>query len=94
MRKTRKVSEWQSLISEFNSSDISVEDFCRRKSLSSSTFWKWRRKIEKSCTGAVATESSFVPLVPSSTESVPPAVTHSKVRLTLPEGFTIEIERF
>lgn len=47
MTQTRKLirrdrSEWQSLLSGFEQSALSVEAYCRRESISAASFYRWR----------------------------------------------------
>lgn len=38
----RERSEWQSLLSGFEQSTLSVEAYCRRESISAASFYRWR----------------------------------------------------
>lgn len=47
MTQTRKLirrdrNEWQSLLSGFEQSALSVEAYCRRESISAASFYRWR----------------------------------------------------
>ena len=46
-RPRKKVSEWQSLINEYEQSSLTRKQFCERESLPLSTFDYWRHKLRQ-----------------------------------------------
>jgi len=44
-RSRRTVAEWRSLLSRFEQSGLDVEAFCKRESISRSSFHRWRRRV-------------------------------------------------
>jgi putative transposase len=45
-RRRRSSKEWQSLLSRFAASGLSVAAFCRRESVSTASFQRWRRLVD------------------------------------------------
>lgn len=43
-RARRSVSEWREVFRRFERSGLSIADFCRRESVSPSSFHRWRSK--------------------------------------------------
>jgi hypothetical protein len=56
MTQTRKLTrrnrnEWQSLLSGFEQSALSVEAYCRRESISAASFYRWRSLLSGAVDG-------------------------------------------
>ena len=61
--KRRTRSEWTEILSSFESSGLSIRDFCHRESVSLSSFQRWRSRL-----GSV-NAPDFVELVPAATDA-------------------------
>lgn len=102
MTKTRTLSgrgrdEWQSLISGFEQSALSVEAYCRRESISAASFYRWRgilggkalRRPETAMAGA--TTPAFVDIGPLN--AAPVHRPRLDLRLDLGEGLVLHLVR-
>jgi hypothetical protein len=78
----RTVALWRERVERFRSSTSSVEQFCSQEGVSPSSFYNWRKKLEKGAPAASAT----VAFEPVSVVSSSPGVT-----IGLPGGARIEI---
>ena len=65
-RKRRSKAQWTEILRQFESSGLSSSEFCRREGLASSSFQRWRRRLDRKR----ATE--FVELLPAAVHSEPP----------------------
>ena len=45
VRRFRRKAEWQSLLSEYASSELSQKGFCELHQLSMSSFYQWKKKL-------------------------------------------------
>lgn len=43
-----KLEQWRARVVEQASSGLSMEEYCRRNGLRSSTFWNWKARFKKS----------------------------------------------
>ncbi len=84
----------QSLIEEFASSPLTALAFCKSKNIPPSTFYKWRKELEKSAPHKPS--QSFVPVTldegeisPSKSSSSPPA----DFMLHFNEGLSLSISQ-
>jgi transposase-like protein len=66
-RKRRTKSDWTEILRRFESSDLTVREFCHREGLAPSSFQRWRSRL-----GAVG-PAEFVELVPTVSEAAPSA---------------------
>ena len=41
----RSVIEWKSLVNEYERSDLTIKEFCRRRQINYWTFREWRRRV-------------------------------------------------
>ncbi len=76
-QKRRTRSEWTEILRRFESSGLSIREFCHRESVSLSGFQRWRSRLGSS--GA----ADFVELVPPAT--APPTPEWS-LEVALPNG--------
>ena len=77
-QRRRARSDWTEILRRFESSGLSNRDFCRRESVSLSSFQRWRSRL-----GPVSA-ADFVELVPSATAAATPAAWSLDV--ALPNG--------
>ena len=77
-RKRRTRSEWTGIFRRFESSGVTVREFCRREGLPLSSFQRWRSRLGP--VGAV----DFVELVPTATASTP--ASDWSLDIALPNG--------
>ena len=65
-RKHHSATQWQTWLHEFAISGLSQSEFCRRKGLTLSAFYSWRKKLGQiPATGATQVPKSFVEIKPS-----------------------------
>jgi len=65
-RRTRRTeTEWVGILKRFQSSDLTVREFCRREGVSLSSFQRWRSRLR------TAAAAEFVELVPAATSGAP-----------------------
>ena len=57
-RDERKERQWRRWISQWQTSGLSVRDFCARHRLATASFYNWRRVLER----RAAEEPAFVPV--------------------------------
>lgn len=81
----RTEAQRHAFLDRFNNSGLTIREFCRRESLSQSTFQRWR-----SLAGAPARQSEFIELTPRPA----PACSSSQwtVELTLPTGIILRLQ--
>ena len=79
-RRTRRSrSDWAAIFRRFESSGLTIREFCRRERLPLSSFQRWRSRL-----GAVV-PAEFVELVPSRPET-PSVVAAWSLEIALPNG--------
>jgi len=83
-RSRHSEAQWIEILKRFESSGLSVRDFCRREGLASSSFQRWRNRL-----GSVAA-AEFVELVPA----VQPSAASSRWSLdvSLPNGVCLRFQ--
>ena len=77
-RKRRSESDWTEILRRFESSELTVREFCRREGLSLSSFQRWRSRL-----GRVG-PAEFVELVPATVAAAP--VPEWSLDIALPNG--------
>jgi transposase-like protein len=79
-RRKLSESDWERLIAEQASSELTPSEYCRENDLKATTFYKWRKRLSEG--------SGFkeLPLVEPSSKK------NSIIRLNLPCGITVTIE--
>jgi hypothetical protein len=85
MTKEERVSYWQRVIEQQESSGLSVLDFCRENHRSPYQFYRWRRRFRQKGTEEIS--GGFLELVPR------PAHPRSGVRIMVGDTLCIEVER-
>lgn len=94
-RKHRSPAEWQSLLSQFETSGLSVVAFCRRHAIGESSFHRWRTKLVGSHPETPAAEAStppdFVDL--GALMAKPSSGSRLELRLELGAGLTLTLVR-
>ena len=98
---------WNTLISEWEKSELTKAQFCRLKKLTHSTFYGWYKKLRGQTTDTRATPcqkrgklsssasagAAFIPInVKRSTSDPTEQVEHASFKITLPNGIYIELE--
>jgi len=71
----QSADEWFQIITEFNRSSVSVEEFCSRRGYALSTFSRWRLRFSKqhpdqARSGAIRSQAAFVEALPRESNSV------------------------
>jgi hypothetical protein len=82
--KRRPRSEWRSLISKWEQSGKSQEEFCRAESLAISTFQNWRKKLKDS------SGERFLEVFPADSKKRSEVV--SEIELELPHGIVLRVK--
>jgi hypothetical protein len=49
-----KCDDWRARLAKFDSSDLTVAEFCRREQVSLASYYYWSRRIRESCSSTVA----------------------------------------
>jgi transposase len=83
-RDERKERQWRRWIRQWQTSGLSVRDFCARYGLATASFYHWRRLLERRATERPA----FVPV--QVVADLPPPQA-SALGLVLPDGRTIRV---
>ena len=88
-------TQWQTLLSKFETSGLSVVEFCRHHGVSNSSFYRWRTQLAggSPATLAVATpnQPDFVDLGPMMAK--PSSDGRLELRLELGAGLTLTLVR-
>jgi hypothetical protein len=102
MTQTRKLTrrgrdEWQSLLSGFDQSALSVEAYCRRESISAGSFYRWRgilggkTRMRSDVTAVRDTAPAFVDI--GSLNAAPVHRPRLDLKLDLGEGLVLHLVR-
>jgi hypothetical protein len=83
-RDEQKERQWQRWISEWQTSGLSVRDFCQRRGLTVASFYAWRRVLQR----RAAEKAAFVP-VQVVADAVPTQA--SALELVLTDGRTVRV---
>ena len=83
-RDERKERQWRRWISRWQTSGLSVRDFCGRHGLAAASFYHWRRVLERRATE----RSAFVPV---QVVADPPLPRTSALELVLPDGRAVRV---
>ena len=76
-RQRHSAEQWAAWFDEFEAGDLTVAEFCRRKGVSSNSFYQWRKKLPDS-----ATDQTFVAVNIAEVDSV---------QIDLPGGATLRV---
>lgn len=91
----RNEAQWRSLLARFSDSGLSVSVFCRRETVSTASFYRWRRLLDRHDGGqqgrVVRSEPAFVDLGTLREESGRGAAV--ELRLELGGGLTLHLVR-
>ena len=87
----RSKKQWQALLAEFNTSDLSQDAYCKKRRISLSSFHKWRKYFSSQ-----STESAFADITAQVTEAVPLSTEHPnnapwQVELELGHGIILRL---
>lgn len=100
--QTRKLtrrdrSEWQSLLSGFEPSALSVEAYCRRESISAASFYRWRGilggKLSRCPESALAHDATPAFVDIGTLGAVPAHRRRLDLKLDLGEGLVLHLVR-
>ena len=83
-RDGRKERQWRRWISQWQTSGLSVRDFCARHGLATASFYNWRRVLER----RAMERPAFVP-VQVVADTPPPQA--GALELVLPNGRTVRV---
>src|SRR5262249_1694449 len=83
-RDEQKERQWRRWIGEWQASGLSVQAFCQRRGLTLSSFYAWRRMLQR----RDAEKSAFVP-VQVVADAVP--TQSSALEVVLPDGRTVRV---
>ena len=98
-RKRRDADEWQTLLSRFGTSGLSVESFCLAESVSTASFYRWRGLLRQAGGQGPSREAkpAFVdlgPLRPSTpADCRPPSPERLELKLDLGSGLVLHLVR-
>src|SRR4051812_9174248 len=83
-RKPREANrqEWAQRLARFDSSGMTVLDFCRAEGIASQSFYYWKRKLADPATAPSAAIPDFLPVRLASAPNV---------ELVLPSGTTLRL---
>lgn len=82
-RNEERWKYWLDVLTEQQSSGLSIARFCRERDLLPTSFYAWRRKLADSVSPVAATPSKFVPL--------PIGAVSSGFRVRLPNGVRLSV---
>ncbi len=102
MTQTRKLTrrgrdEWQSLLSGFDQSALSVDAYCRRESISAASFYRWRgilgdkTRMRRDVTALRDTAPAFVDI--GALNATPVHRPRLDLKLDLGEGLVLHLVR-
>jgi hypothetical protein len=81
----RKAARWTRVIEAHRQSNLTVVEFCRRRSIAKATFWYWRRRLvrteKREPVAKPAQRFLAVPLVAPTTEHIEVDLGTMRVRL-------------
>jgi hypothetical protein len=96
-RKRRSSEEWQGLLSRFAASGLSVAAFCRRESVSTASFQRWRKLLDADAGRERASDTlaGFVDLGPLAAHAAagPASAGRLEVKLELGGGVVLHLVR-
>ena len=84
---------WQERLTNRESSDLSIDDFCAAERISRSTFYRWSQRLKDGIPEAVKEEEEATPPWPATTEAkfLPITVTASPIEIELPNGGVVRL---
>ncbi len=101
-RQRRGAQAWRALLAQFAGSGLTVAAFCRRESVGTASFYRWRSQLAPASASAITVRSpvaqaaphataDFVDLGPLLTTASAPA--HFELRLDLGGGLVLQLRR-
>jgi transposase-like protein len=98
VKESGKEVEWRQRLARFASSGQQVKSFCEAESISTATFYRWRRQLAKAGDATAAVDFIDVGVMPlaSETQSMMPCSATStalEIRLDLGQGLVLSILR-
>ncbi len=99
-RSTEKEEFWRMVLAEFESSGLSVREFCRREKLGEASLYSWRREIARRDAGSEGVKLPTASLVPvtvvDAVEAIFQPTSHgsagcSDVEVVTADGLTIRL---
>lgn len=81
-RVRRSEGEWREILSQWEGSGLSAQEFCRKQELQVSSFQRWRQKLN----GSLA-RNEFVAISP-----LPSPVSSWTLEVTLPNGSRLQFQ--
>jgi hypothetical protein len=95
-RGRRSRSQWQSLIARAEHSELSITEFCRRESVSTASFYSWRKRLGGATSGATlaaagAEDGAFLELGVLGSEAAGPV--SWDIELELGAGMVLRLRR-
>lgn len=86
--RVERVQNWQRLIEEHSRSGVSVPTFCRNRRVSATSFYQWRKKLQKADGPTVP---MLVPVKLLSDDHRPKAAIGSCVQVLTPSGISLAV---
>ena len=83
---------WLERLENRVASDLSIDDFCEAEGISSSTFYRWGRRLKDGIPEALKKEGSNVTMAElAEAKFLPVSVTASPVEIQLPNGGVVRL---
>jgi hypothetical protein len=83
-RDPRKEQQWRRWIHEWQTSGLTVRDFCTRRGLAEARFYTWRRQLRRR-------EDDLLTLVPVQVLTAPESVQGTALELVVRGGRTVRV---
>jgi putative transposase len=83
-RRIRRRDEWQTLLSEYKSGDLSQKAFCKLHQLSMSSFYQWKKKL----TNDLPADDNFIDISQKPVNNS----SHSSPLSDLSSSYQVELE--
>ena len=90
MNSNKAESKWRKLILEFNSSNLTPTEFCKKKKISAGCFYKWKKRYGSED----SISQDFIEVKPQVINGNVPVVVSPKmqmIRITTSNGTILEI---
>ena len=88
----RTPQQWQQLVNEFDPCHQSLHAYCKKKSIGSSSFYKWKAKLNKPDSAEKEEPPAFIPIKMPSQAIMHPA-SGWDVELELGHGLVLRISQ-
>ena len=91
-RPRRNQSEWQTLVNDFTTTQLSARQFCDEREIPYASFLNWKRRLTTPADPAEVDPSpAFIDL--GTLTSVRPATEGWRIELALGDGVVLKLER-